>query len=247
MPEYLSDPPLHRSPVVANSAMNRERGLSGANSYSRDLHLDLWRLLRAGLNAGRSFRWLDLCCGTGRALVEAGRRLQDAGLAPRAAVLGVDLVPMFAPVPPDLDCVRLTAGALPDWSPDGAFDLITCVHGLHYLGDKLAMVERAVSWLAEDGLFVAHLDLANLRFAGGAPAGREIVRALRRHGIEYGGRKRLLSCRGKREIRLPFRYLGADDQAGPNFTGQPAVDSYYVRLSMSTGGESCELTENEVP
>ena len=28
-------------------------------------------------------------------------------------------------------------------------------------------------------------------------------------------------------MNLPYRYLGADDQAGPNYTGQPAVDSYY--------------------
>jgi hypothetical protein len=28
-------------------------------------------------------------------------------------------------------------------------------------------------------------------------------------------------------VSLPYRYLGADDQAGPNYTGQPAVDSHY--------------------
>jgi hypothetical protein len=24
-----------------------------------------------------------------------------------------------------------------------------------------------------------------------------------------------------------YHYVGADNQAGPNYTGQPAVDSYY--------------------
>ena len=29
-------------------------------------------------------------------------------------------------------------------------------------------------------------------------------------------------------LSLPYRYLGADDRAGPNYTGQPAVVSYYA-------------------
>ena len=33
---------------------------------------------------------------------------------------------------------------------------------------------------------------------------------------------------GRREIRLPYTYLGADDRAGPGYTGQPAVRSHYA-------------------
>jgi len=28
-------------------------------------------------------------------------------------------------------------------------------------------------------------------------------------------------------VDLPYTYLGADDRAGANYTGQPAVHSYY--------------------
>ncbi|MFD0205449.1 MULTISPECIES: hypothetical protein [Saccharothrix] len=31
------------------------------------------------------------------------------------------------------------------------------------------------------------------------------------------------------------RYLGADDRAGPNYTGQPAVHSYYADASAKQG------------
>ncbi|GAB3891420.1 hypothetical protein GCM10029964_064560 [Kibdelosporangium lantanae] len=36
---------------------------------------------------------------------------------------------------------------------------------------------------------------------------------------------------GHRQVHLPVQYLGADDQAGPNYTGQPAVNSYYGELN----------------
>lgn len=29
-------------------------------------------------------------------------------------------------------------------------------------------------------------------------------------------------------MSLPYTYLGADDRAGPNYTNQPAVHSYYA-------------------
>jgi hypothetical protein len=36
-------------------------------------------------------------------------------------------------------------------------------------------------------------------------------------------------------IHLNFEYLGADDQAGPNYTGQPVVNSYY------SFGQPCQI------
>ena len=61
---------------------------------------------------------------------------------------------------------------------------------------------------------------------------------LRRAGLEYDRRRRLIVVPGPEETwNLPFRYLGADDRAGPNYTGQPAVDSYYDdRMSGSLDG-----------
>jgi hypothetical protein len=54
-----------------------------------------------------------------------------------------------------------------------------------------------------------------------------IIRTLREAGVDYVARKHLLVCSGFRELDLPFLYLGADDEAGANCTGGPAVDSWY--------------------
>jgi trans-aconitate methyltransferase len=142
--------------------------------------------------------------------------------------VGVDLVGMFLDPGPDLTCLGLVEASLTSWRPDRPFDLITCVHGLHYVGDKLGLIARAASWLTDDGIFVANLDLANIKLSEGRAAGRVVSTDLGRAGVPYDRRKRLISCRGRKVVDLPHRYLGADDQAGPNYTGQPAVDSYYM-------------------
>ena len=103
----------------------------------------------------------------------------------------------------------------------------TCVHGLHYVGDKLGALARIASWLGEDGLFVANFDARSVRGADGTPAGRRLTAELRRQGFGYDTARRRIMRRGGGRIRLPYRYLGADDRAGPNYTGQPAVDSFY--------------------
>ncbi|CAN5872878.1 hypothetical protein BH23PLA1_BH23PLA1_29980 [soil metagenome] len=139
----------------------------------------------------------------------------------------------FLRLDPGLTCLRLIEASLSIWTPDHLFDLITCVHGLHYVGDKLGLISRAVSWLVEDGLFVAILDLANLKLGGESLSGRAIVAEMRRAGLEYDRRHRRVVCRGRMSLALPLRYLGADDMAGPNHTGQPAVDSY------DEGPETC--------
>jgi hypothetical protein len=97
---------------------------------------------------------------------------------------------------------------------------------LHYVGDKLGLISRAASWLNEDGRFVANLDLRNLKLSDGYLSPRRIASNLRQAGLEYDARKRLIDCRGRRQVNLPYRYLGANDQAGPNYTGEPAVDSH---------------------
>ena len=89
--------------------------------------------------------------------------------------------------------------------------------------------------MAENGLFVANLDLANVKLTDGSPAGRRVAGDLRRAGLDYDRRRRLVTCRGRRVDRLPYRYLGADDRAGPNATGQPAVDSYYEHARVRPG------------
>lgn len=221
--KFLDDDDLERSAVVANFRMNRERNLRGSNGYDRELGFDPLAYLKERISATGTATWLDLCCGTGRALIQAAEIVQAERLA--IDIVGVDLVGMFDPTPPDLPRLRLVEASLGTWRPDRAFDLITCVHGLHYVGDKLGLIARAASWLTEDGLFVASLDLHNLKV--GSSSARRLASDLRRAGLRYDARRRLVSCRGGKRADLPYRYLGADDTAGPNYTGQPAVDSHY--------------------
>jgi SAM-dependent methyltransferase len=225
--QLLSDDTLERSAVVANCHMNRERRLVGSNGYPRELRFNPLDFLKAKLASHGRATWLDLCCGTGRALIEAAEQLQAEGLAGGVEIVGVDLVGLFYRPAAPLAGLRLVEASLGRWRPEHAFDLVTCVHGLHYLGDKLGLITRAAGWLPPDGLFAANLDLGNLKFADSQAAGRDVAACLRRAGLDYDRRHRLVVCRGRRAVSLPYRYLGADDQAGPNYTGQRAVDSYY--------------------
>lgn len=209
---------LEQSSVVANNTMNRERGLTGVNSYARELGLDL----PAHLAHHPAPSWLDLCSGEGRALREAASAL------PADAVLtAVDLVGPLAPLPTPPVLEEIVA-SVSSWTPTRTYDLITCVHGLHYVGDQLGLLTRAASWLTEDGLLAAHFDPESIRRADGSTAAKAAVSALRAAGYEYSPRHHRLTLRGGRPVQLPFHYLGADPSAGPNYTGQPAIASYYT-------------------
>jgi SAM-dependent methyltransferase len=256
---------LEDSPTVANCRMNREREIRGTNSYAADLGFDVIQFVCERLERRESVAWLDLCCGSGRALIQAAECFRDLGLANRVSLLGLDLVDLFAAVPAGIENLTFVAASVHDWEPAQAFDLVTCVHGLHYVGDKLNLIARAASWLRPDGLFAAHLDLNNVKLVepgGLAPSSHEppglsrgsgpltpgpspargegwkmrarsanalLGKEFKRLGLEYDRRRHIVACRGQRRIEFPFRYLGADDEAGPNFTQQPAVDSYYER------------------
>ncbi|WP_034262421.1 class I SAM-dependent methyltransferase [Actinospica robiniae] len=219
----LDDTALAASAVVANNTMNRERGLAGPNSYAKELGFDPYEFLAARQGAQA---WLDLCCGSGKALIYAAGRI--AAERPEAAVtmVGIDLVDHFmgGPRPPGLE---LIAASVADWSPRRSFDLITCVHGLHYVGDKLRVLERAASWLVPDGLLVADFDAESVRDVRGRSSARRVASAVRRAGWEYDTRRKRVSCLGPCTLNFEAAYLGADDAAGPNYTGQPAVASYY--------------------
>jgi len=226
--KLLDDDALERSSVVANCWMNRERSLTGSNGYTKELGFNPFDLLKER-DQGQ-VAWLDLCCGSGKALIEAAQIAHDQGMDAKLEIVGIDLVASSSTPDPKLTCLRFIEGALADWQPSGRFDLITYVHGLHYIGDKIGLISRAASWLTDNGQFVANLDMKNIRFADGRSASRVVARELRRNGLNYDSRKKLLCCSGRRQVGLPFQYLGADDQAGSNYTKQPAVDSYYMRL-----------------
>jgi SAM-dependent methyltransferase len=223
----VDDVTLERSAVVANCRMNRERNLVGSNGYDKELGLNPLGFLRERIASGSRASWLDLCCGTGRALIEGARIVHAEGLGSRIGIVGVDLVGMFLTPDPGLDGLRLVEASLRTWRPDRRFDLITCFHGLHYLGDKLGLIARAASWLVDDGRFVANLALENVKVASDPNSDRKLVANLRGAGLEYDRRRRLVACQGRKDLELPYEYLGADDRAGPNYTGQAAVDSHY--------------------
>ncbi|WP_330288156.1 class I SAM-dependent methyltransferase [Streptomyces sp. NBC_00576] len=217
-PQLVKDDELTAHSVVANSTMNRERVLTGVNSYTRELGFDPAEFLGG---CGPAPSWLDLCSGEGLALRAAAPHLPQA-----TTITGVDLVGPLRPaaLPDGLELITADLG---QWSPARCYHLITCVHGLHYIGDRLALLERAASWLTDAGLLVAHFDPVTLRRPDGTDASRPVLAALRAAGFAYSARHHRLTLRGGRPVGLPFTYLGADPDAGPNYTGQPAVASYY--------------------
>jgi SAM-dependent methyltransferase len=221
----LLDPDsLARSPVVANSCMNRERGLQGSNGYERELRFAILDFLRSRTN---DVAWADWCCGSGKALIVAAQLLRKAGLAHRVQIEGIDLAGRFD-ANPSPEILGLREVSIEDWNPQRTFDLITCVHGLHYVGDKLAAIAKAARLLLPDGRFVANLDVADFRDAEGKSAARKVAAWLRAGGLRYDNRRKLISCEGRRELSFDLRYLGADDTSGPNYTGQPAIVSHYA-------------------
>lgn len=192
--DLIGDDELERSAVVANCRMNRERELGGSNGYEKEVGFNPLEFLRERTALGRGTAWLDLCCGSGKALIQAAGSVFAEGLD--VEIVGVDLVGMFHGHGHGSKNLRLVEASLRTWRPDGCFDLITCVHGLHYVGDKLGLIARAASWLVEDGLLVASLDLHNTKLADGKSSERRIAADLRRAGLLFDRRRRLVvHCR----------------------------------------------------
>jgi len=100
-----------------------------------------------------------------------------------------------------------------------SFDLITCMHGLHYLGDKSALPARTASWLTATGRLIADVDLASIRLADGRPAGRRLTTRLRTAGCGT----RLTAPSSTRHARWALRDVDMNrgDCRGPG----PAADT----------------------
>ena len=220
----LSHQQLERSDVVANCTMNRERQLAGVNSYERELGFHPIEFLKARAAKKQPLRWLDLCCGSGKALIDAAVLAQTESLS--IELVGVDLVGMFA-TSTVKDQPELVQASLHDWEPGGHFDLITCVHGLHYLGDKLGLLVQARRWLSPDGKFVGHLDRDNIRHYDDQPVVDQWKRLTGQMNWGYDHRTGWIEFGASPDMPLPAEYCGASDQAGSNRTGQPAVNSFY--------------------
>jgi SAM-dependent methyltransferase len=141
------------------------------------------------------------------------------------------------PTPSQGAALHLTCASVTSWSPPRRFDLITCVHGLHYVGDKRAVLTRLAGRLTDEGRFIADLDLDSIRLADGRPAGRKLAAALRGADFTVDTGRRRIGRVGV--VSLPYTYLGADDRAGPNYSGQPAVSCYHS-YRQDTGADSSD-------
>ena len=225
LPRLKTDATLVDSEVVANASMNRERVLQGTNSYEKELRFNIVDWLSTRRHAQGKVAWLDLCCGQGHALIQASHLLKSTAAQGTVLLEGIDLVPLFADHDPS--AVTLHSADLHRWSPVQPYDLITCVHGLHYIGDKLHLIQQALSWLQPTGVFIAHLDVATIRIQSHPDSTRMVSRELRRWGLIVDRQKHLIRREGAFQVTSSLTYLGADDQAGPNATLQPGVHSWY--------------------
>lgn len=200
--------------------MNRERGFRGGNSYESDLFLDISRIIES--SSREEFTWLDVACGTGRALIEAKRMFPDINIQ------AIDLVDFRDP---DFEnsAIGFFEGSVSDFETKIRFDLITCVHGFHYFGDKLGILSKLVGLLDEKGVFLANFDQTSIRSSTNRSLSDECVNYLTRSKVHFDTGTRVVKCIGPRCIRFPYSYLGSDDSVGPNYTGQNAVNSFYLR------------------
>lgn len=225
MKKLLNHSALVKSSIVANSLMNRQRKCTGGNSYQKELSFDILKFLKNRFRENEQTAWLDIACGEGKALIEAAENL--AGQNKNLQIIGIDLAGMFQEFSSELKFLKLVETSFENYFTEKEFDLITCVHGLHYIGDKLGFLQKAGSMLKTNGVFFANLDLDNFKFENDKSASRIIAKTLRESGFEFDSKKHLLICRGKKKIEFDFEYLGADDAVGANYTGQAVVNSYY--------------------
>ena len=107
-------------------------------------------------------------------------------------------------------------------------DLITCVHGLHYIGDKLGLLSHLSGLLADGGVFVGNIDPVNVRIDGvGSPGWRQVAKAAGGYKGRLGYRDHILQMGSGGRIVFDVAYVGASVSEGPNYTGILVMDSWY--------------------
>ncbi len=96
----------------------------------------------------------------------------------------------------------------------------------------VSIVFSSITYITtNNGFLIAHLDLANLWLIEGDKVKPMSKKLLSDVGLKYNNRKKLLFLENSQELMFELEYLGADDCAGANYTGQPAVNSFYTRNS----------------
>jgi SAM-dependent methyltransferase len=224
--KLLTEEELIWSPVVANINMNRKRKATGINSYERDVKLSPIKLLLQRIETNGTAAWLDLCCGEGNALIEAAITLQRKDVQHTTRLTGIDLVDHFTTIPTGINNLQFLVSSIDKWVASQQYDLITCVHGLHYAGDKLAALAKTFAALKHDGVFIANFDIASIQVKN-VDTKKYLQNIFAKHGVQYNVRSHIITCNGAKDIDFGVVYIGANDGAGPNYTGQEAVDGYY--------------------
>jgi hypothetical protein len=112
-----NDDSLEQTAVVANCRMNRERGLTGSNSYAKELGFNPLEFLKELNSSGHASAWLDLCCGSGKALIEAAQLCEVADRPAAIEFVGVDLAGLFAAAGSCPSSLRLEEASLRSWRP----------------------------------------------------------------------------------------------------------------------------------
>lgn len=209
--------------------MNRKRKATGINSYEKDIQFHPISFLVDRIQQ-ENIRWLDLCCGEGNALIETARYFQTKQKKLPIQLTGIDLVNHFGDMSGLHQQLTLQSLNLSEWIPQKKYDLITCVHGLHYIGDKLGLILKAITALKSDGLFIGNLDIKNIKIVGDTNKAKLLPSYFKSQKISYNSRIKLLKVTGNQTIKTKFKYLGADDKAGTNYTGMEVVNSFYEQV-----------------
>ncbi len=227
MMKLLPEEELIWSSIVANSNMNRKRNLVGINSYEKDIHFDIIQYLEDKIELNNTnLQWIDLCCGEGKALIQAYTYFKKINQEKHITFEGIDLVDMFFEHKKSNHLI-LKTNSIICWESKKKYDLITCVHGLHYVGDKLLAISKIAHALKKDGLFIGNIDFDDIKNSKNQSLKKDILKILKQYDIEYHSRKKLLLIKGYQNIEFEYSYLGANDKAGQNYTGQEIVHSFY--------------------
>lgn len=206
--QLIPDDKLIWSPTVANSRMNRSRNASGINSYEQEFKFKPGQFLESAVAEKGSAAWLDICCGEGKALLQTAQYFKNRNRQQAIELNGIDLIENSNS---NSDVVFYV---MPFSSFKSAikYDLITCVHGLHYVENKLAAIEKAISLLKVKGLFVANLDLSDICIKD-TDSNQLLKDRLKKENIQYNSRRKIIKKIGYDELRFDYDYLGADEKA----------------------------------
>jgi len=225
----LNSSEILTSSVVANSTMNRGRGLAGVNSYERELRFDILKFLEERVRLRGRAVWYDACCGEGHALIAASQSIANLPWGANVRLVGVDLIDSFSSY--NSNSVKLQQGDVVTYQVDEGVDLVTCVHGLHYLGDKLGFLKNCYSMLAPSGMMLGQLDATNICIEGeAAGVWTRLMRNVRASGVSLKlERHRLALEKSAADLDFGVAFAGATVAEQPNYTGITVIDSWYHR------------------